>query len=343
MGRMKKYPMSKSRLCILAVVLMTLLILLSPATVLVEGSETGTISGQVINNTEGGGSVAGMEVTLTTYVDGIADEDKTEKDTTDGDGKFQFADVDTENQYLVSVEYMEVTYYSEEIIVFEDGETAVDVEVNVCDATDSDEYVTVEQAHIIISAITTEEDTSAEEDYLLVTQIFVLANDGDMTYVGTDGDGVLVFILPQGAVISQLSEEFELLDNNRIAYLVPFPPGEMELSYYYTLPGLSANGSTISLQVDYPTSVLDLMVGGEDIEVAVTNLAPEDPITTGAGEQFIHFGGEDLPSGTVMNIYLSESSGGGGTLLVILCAIIGVVVAGIAAYSVRRIVKRERK
>jgi hypothetical protein len=327
MERMKKYLMFKCRLYSLIFLVTGLisLVSLSPVAALAQESGIGNISGQIVNGTEGGGSVAGIEVSLITYVNGVAGEARTT--IADSKGKFQFEDVTTDNEYLVSTEYMDVNYYYS--VAFEAGETTVYVEVGVCDSTDSDEAVRVEQAHTIINA---------EENDLLVTEVFVLLNDGDKTYVGTNG--VLVFTLPQGAIDFQAPQEqapdYEFLDNNRVTYLVPFPPGERQIIYAYTLPVLSHDGLTIPLQVDYPTDVLDIMVAGEDIEVAVTQLTPADPIVTGTGERFIHFHGENILRNTVINLSLSHLSDGGSPFFVILWVIIAVVIIGIAVYLLKR-------
>ena len=56
-------------------------------TALTQECGNGTINGQVVNDTAGGGSVSGLEVNLITYVD---DEMRTTATTTDEAGKFQF-------------------------------------------------------------------------------------------------------------------------------------------------------------------------------------------------------------------------------------------------------------
>ena len=140
----------------------------------------GVINGQVINGTEGGGSVAGVEITLITYVgDAMAGTRLAE---TDSEGKFRFDDVAVEHEHLVAAKYMDVSYYYP--VTFESGETTTYVEVGVCDATTSNESISIGLAHTIIDV---------EEEDLLVTALFLMFNDSDRTYVGTDG--VLVFTL----------------------------------------------------------------------------------------------------------------------------------------------------
>jgi hypothetical protein len=296
-----------------------------PATALAQEPADGVINGQVINGTEDGGSVAGIEVTLITYADSMMAGTKTTQ--TDGEGKFEFDNIDTQNEYLVSAKYMEVDYYY--LVDFEPEEMTASVEVWVCDATTSDEAIRVGLAHTIISV---------EEESLLVTEVFWLVNDGDRTYVGTDG--VLVFTLPEGASGFEAPEElipnFQFLDDNKITYLVPFPPGERQLVFSYRLAKPASDEFTIPLEVEYPTDNLELMLGGEGIEVAVTQLAPAEPVITDTGERFIHFQGENIPRGTTINLYLSDLSQDGGLFFVILWVIVAVIIAGIAVYLVKR-------
>jgi len=319
-------------MCRFIAILVVLIILGLPGTTFAQESAEGAINGQVINGTEGGGSVAGIEVTLITYINDVISETRTTK--TDKEGKFQFDNVATEHEYLVSVRYVEVDYYYP--VVFDPGETTAYVEIGVCDTTTSDQAIRIGLAHTIINI---------EEESLQVTEVFWLVNDGDRTYTGTDG--VLVFTLMEGATVfeapQELMPDYQFLDNNRVAYLVPFPPGERQLVYSYRLTKPSSNELAIPLEVHYPTDVLELMIAGEDIEVAVTQLAPAEPVVTDTGERFIHFQGENLPRGTVVNLRLSNVSGSSVPYSVILYVIIGVVIAGIAVYLMKRMRKREYK
>jgi len=307
-------------------ILFLAVLLVSGLPALAQDLDEGTISGQVINGTEGGGSVAGVAVTLITYTnDAIAETRATQAD---GEGKFRFENVAVEHEYLVSPRYMEVDYYYP--VVFNPGETTAYVEVGVCDATSSDQAIRVGLAHTIINI---------EEESLRVTEILWLVNDGDRTYVGTDG--VLVFTLPGGAVgfnaPQELMPDYQFLDDNRVAYLVPFPPGERQLVYSYRLTKTDSNELTLPLEIDYRTDNLEIMVGGgEGVEVTVTQLAPAEPVFTSTGERFIHFQGENILRGTVINISLSNLSEGGGVFFTILWVIIALLVAGMSVYLVKR-------
>jgi hypothetical protein len=316
---------------LIMLVLVILLVWVLPAAVLAQEPGAGTIEGQVINGTEGGGSVAGLEVTLIMYVDDVMAG--TRAAITDDEGKFQFGNVDIQNEYVVSAKYMEVDYYYP--ADFTTGETTAYVEVWVCDATTSDEAIRISLAHIIMDV--SEEDT-------VVTEVFQLLNDGDKTYAGTDS--MLAFTLPEGVYSYEapqyLMQDYQPLDDNRLAYLVPFPPGERQLIFSYSLAMPDSKELTIPFVVDYPTDSMQLLVSGEDIEVATDELTPGGPIYTDTGERYIRFWGEDIPRGTVINVLVSNLPGGGGVVLfIIIGVVIVVIIAGIAVFMLRK--KRRQK
>jgi len=307
------------------VILAILLVFGLPLAAFAQESADGTISGQVINGTEGGGSVAGVELTLITYINDVITGTRTA--ITDDEGQFQFDNIVIDYEYLVSAKYMEVDYYYP--VIFNLGETTAYIEVGVCDTTASDESISIGLAHTIINV---------EEESLQATEVFWLVNDGDMTYVGAGG--VLVFTLPEGAygfeAPQELMLDYQLLENNRVTYLVPFPPGERQLVYSYRLARPDSSELTIPLEINYTTDSFELMVGGEGVEVIVSQLAPAEPAFTATGERFIHFQGENLPRGTVIDLRLMNLSGGGGLHSVILWVIISMVIAGTAVYLVKR-------
>lgn len=286
----------------------------------------GEITGQVVNGTKGGGSVAGVIITLVTYVDKMMSATTTT--ITDGEGKFRFDDVAKEHTYLVSAKYMGVDYFYP--VTFESGKTTAYVDVWVCDVTNSDRGIRVDIAHTVINVA---------EDSLKITEVYWLVNDGDMTYVGTDG--VLVFTLPEGAfgfeAPQELMIDYQLLERNRIVYLVPFPPGERQLIYSYHLAKPGTAEFTIPKKIDYATESFELMVGGENVEVAVSQLTPAEPVVADTGKRFIHFQGKKIPRDTVIYLHISNLSEGDIPIWLIPGAIVAVVaVAGMIVYLIRR-------
>ena len=113
-------------------------LLLSPASVYAAEIGQGTIEGQIINDTENGGSVDSQEVILTTYLG--EEEIETESTITDSDGFFRFSELSTEPglSYNVEVHYQEVEYGSERL-VFDDDNLIKSIELTVYDATENPE------------------------------------------------------------------------------------------------------------------------------------------------------------------------------------------------------------
>lgn len=302
---------------------LVLVLLLLPAPALAQEQVDGVITGQVTNDTEGG-VIGGIEVTLITYIDNMLADSRTS--ITDSDGVFIFDNVDIEHTYLVSARYQDVDYYYQ--VVFEPEETTAYISVGVCEVTTTDEAIRIGKAHIVIEL---------EEEGLHVTEIFWLFNDGDRTLTGTDG--VLLFTLPVGSYDFEAPQElmidYVLLDNHRLAYLVPFPPGERQLIYSYTLPRPDMDEVVIPFIVDYPADSLEVMVTGEDIEVTVNRLAPADPVFAETGARFIHFEGADISRGSTVEITISGLNTG-ASLPVYVWIIIATVVAGAAIYLLSR-------
>ena len=233
---------------------------------------------------------------------------------------------------VVAARYLDVDYYYP--VEFEAETTTAYVEAGVCDTTDSDTLIRAGLTHKIIEV---------GEENLQITEVHWLINDGDKTYLRTDG--VLDFTLPEGAsdflAPEELVMDFKLMENNTITYLVPFPPGERQLVYAYSLPKPEEAEFTIPLTIDYPTDSLEVMIGGEDIEAAVTQLAPAELVISEAGISYLHFQGENLPSNTTIDLKLTDLSRSGGFPFYVIGIIIAVAAAGIVFYLVRSRKRRD--
>jgi hypothetical protein len=318
--------------------LFILLILVTPGTTVAQEVGDGIIEGQVINDTSGSGNVAGLHVRL---ISDIGEEIQIIATTeTDTEGNFNFTDIARQYKYLVSVSYMEVDYYS--VVVFPSDDVKTFVQIAVCDATTSDRDIRVLMAHKIIDF----RDTSVN-----VTEISVLLNDGDQTFIGTGSgangeQGILVFNLPEGAVgfqaAQELVDDFVLLDDYKVEYAVPFPPGERQLVFTYDIPLQYEEGITISFPVDYPTDYMDVMVRSDDVEVSTGQLAPADLVKTGTGESYIHFTGLDISRDSIIEIRVDRISDDSTFILITVLGVIAfvIIVSSITVYLLRRNKKR---
>ena len=318
---------------LLVTLLAIFFIVSQPWIAMAEEPSGGVIDGQLTLKTGEGGKLADLDVILIFLTDEMARETRTTK--TDVKGRFEFTELDTDKEYMVSVYYGGVNYYYP--VVFGAGETMISIEMSVCDTTTSDERIRVTMAHIIMYI---------EEESISVTEVFLLVNDGDRTYVGSGGEvrGTIVFTLPEGAsdfdAPPDLIEDYIFLNSNKVADTLPFPPGERQLVYSYRLVREPSSDFMLNLVMDYPTDRIEIMMQGTDIEVASAQLRPLEPVDSETGERFIHLGGQNLLRGDTVDISISSLSRGNGEVSPIVWFIAAVVILGTSIYLAMR--KRTR-
>ena len=304
-----------------------------PGIAAAQNSGNSAIDGQVINETVDGGSVAGLQVYLFAYAGN--EMQSTDATTTDEEGKFRFEGLSGENTYIVSVTYMEVDYYYP--VVFSSDAGTEYLQVAVCDSTRSDESIRIALAHKIIGF---------QNENVIVTEMFVLVNEGDKTYVGDEksvtGDewAVLMFTLPEGAAgfqpAPEMAEDFLVLNDGRVAYTVPFPPGQLQLFFSYSLPMPRRNELALSFTSGYPTDYLEVMVKSDDIEVTTGQLIPADPVETATGERYIHYTGQNISRDSSIDIRLARSSGNSSFVLLLSIIIFAIVIVAVVLFFIKR-------
>ena len=164
--------------------------------------ETGTIKGSVTNLTADGSGLTDVEVTLSGYMG--QEEASTQTAKVDSEGKFKFEGLDPQPAltYQLSIEHQEATYYSKPIQFSVDtGEHAVDMQL--FDSTTDPGVLTSSARHFLIQP---------QPNGVHVSEIAILSNDTDKTYVGTDeahpGVRPVRFDLPAEAVDVQLGSGF---------------------------------------------------------------------------------------------------------------------------------------
>ncbi len=263
----------------------------------------GIVEGQLVNGTEGGSSVAAIDVTLKTYLDNSEVGSTTAK--TNADGKFTFNSLSTEPgySYQITTIFEEAEYYSD-WLNFHDGETAKFIEVTVYNATTSDKAVKVVMAHIVIYA---------GPDSLQVEEYYLFANESGHTYIGaeeitTDGKReTLRFPLPEEAFEPQyllgLMGCCIVAGPDGFVDTMAVLPGTKEIAYSYRIEP-SSGKYTFSRRLEYPTLRYDLLIQGEGIEVSSDQLAAKGLVDI-KGRPFKHFSGRDLAPGEILVAQLS--------------------------------------
>jgi hypothetical protein len=324
----------KKRIVIMLLGLLLVVGLAAPA--FADDTGNGTITGQLINGTPGGGSVADKEVTLITYLNGSALAD-TPTTRTDADGRFTFSGLDTgpEYGYDTVASYQGVDYWSElsdtgDLPAFTPGQTSLNVVIKVYETGADKGSVFLMLSHMILSA---------QADSVLVTEYYVFVTTDNRTFVGNDGDpGVLHFSLPVGA--SGLQVAYGPTQNDIIQNAIgfwdtrPVRPGGSEVGYSYTLAWRSGK-LFLTRPIDYAMVRLDLVVTEGNLDITGPRIVREESMSIG-GNSYDHYSAQGLAPGQDLTITISRASGGPGVVWLVLLGLLVVIVAFAAVYLLRR-------
>ncbi len=269
-------------------------------------ADAGTVQGRVVNKTPGGPLVADLKVTLKAYVNGA---EKSSKDaTSDKDGKFIFTGVPTETttSYVVSASYQEADYSSNQVS-FGKGETVLNVDLPVWEATADGSTVSIQATHMIFYL---------DEGGLRVEEYVKVSNSADRTYVGSEvvpGVGrkkTLTFTFPENASGFQSIDGLmdcciqKTSDGFYDTMAVP-PEKGREIVFGYRLD-YDKESYTVKAPVNLRTKSFNVFVpdsGGIQIESDL--LKPRGPIAGNGGATYKTYVAEELSPGTNVTFTLS--------------------------------------
>ena len=295
-------------------------------------SDNGVIKGIVVNETVGGATVAGLEITLKTLrYEGETDSLVTR---TDDHGQFTFENLATEPlySYQISLIFQEASYDTEHIL-FADTEATQEISIAVFDSTTNDHFIYVAMEHIVVYV---------EQSSLLVKEYYLFVNQSDMTYIGSrvdEGTGTLEFYVPQEATDIQLStglvSNYVVDSKEGIADTMPLLPGNREIAFSYRIPYKGANYNLVN-KVYYLTDGYNLLIEGNGAQVTSDDLDPGEPMQMG-DVQFDYLFREELSPGTVITARFSDLPGSeSGGVSNWLAWVLGLVVIGFVAIFVWR-------
>ena len=286
------------RFALLLLGLLLVLVLCLPA--LAQGG--GTLEGILVNGTEGGPEIgSGLPVTL--YVRQGDTEVTTLEAETDDAGRFRFEGLDTETslEYWPEAEYLDVAYGSAEPLQFEEGTDELTTTIMVFETTDEDSAVTLNSVHFIAESF---------GEVLRISEIHLLGNDGDRTYVGQAGeDGRLATVsipLPENAMgvalEQQDSAERFLEVENGVVDSQPVPPGQ-ETSMIFFSYHLIVMGDTVPLErtFSYPLTHLNALVAQPDLQLNSDKLLLRGPQSF-QGRSYDLYTADDVPAGTPLTM-----------------------------------------
>lgn len=248
----------------------------------VRGQQGGVLTGQVENGTAGG-PAAGAGLAVTLHITGGETEMEPLQATTDSAGSFRFDSLSTDPEllYWPEVTYQGVAYGTGQGISFAQGEQEQKAGLTVYEPTEDGGQVRIESVHIVAQSF---------EQMLRVSEVHVLGNVGDRTFVGqateeAGGRVTTLFIpLPENAV-GVAFPEGEPADRfvqagGGLWDTQPVPPGSeasvVRFSYH-----LVAGGSSLPLErrFAYPVFSLNILAVQPGLDVRGQQLQAGDPVT----------------------------------------------------------------
>ncbi len=207
-------------------------------------------------------------------------------------------DRDTSAVYIASVGFRGITYFSPPVSAVQFTTDTAET-VFVYDTSSAGPELTVAQRYVVVRS--PEVDGSRA-----VLELVTLQNAGTVTRVSSDTTRpVWRGSLPDGAVgleIGQgdVSPEAFFLQGDTLALVAPFPPGEKQLVFAYTLPARRA----VVVPVDPAVARMEVLIEDEAELV-------EGPLER-VGNQlmdslnFARFAGEEIPAGTSLSFEVAR-------------------------------------
>lgn len=258
----------------------------------------GVIRGRVRNGTPGGGSVEGLEVVLRSFQGQT--EGETRSTTVDAEGGFSFEGLETATtwSYLPKVTYQDVTY-SQGILAFDAGQTEITVELTVYETTQERDGIRADRAHLLIGI---------DGTTLTVTELYVVTNPADRTYVGTEElDGrrwTSRFYLPAGAHTltfddGTLGGRFLAMEGGFVD-AEPLWPGRTNIMFSYRLD-CPTGRCDLSRKTTYDLTNLNVLIPSGRATLVSDQLLLEGTVGS-QQEEYQNFVSRNIPAGERLDI-----------------------------------------
>jgi len=218
---------------------------------------------------------------------------------TDAKGRYHFRYAPSGSPdaiYFVSASYDGIAYFS---VPLHEAETrGEDAQITVFDTTSGPVPIRVLGHHIIIGA----PDPHSQRE---AVEVFELGNDSSVTRVSGGPDRpVWEARLPRGVGAAKVNPTGEIAPSaisftgGHVRLYAPVSPGARQLSYAYQVP---SSALPLSLTVEQPTSVLEVLLEEPRATVNGGNLAEVAPTTSG-GRAFRRFLGQNVPERAILQV-----------------------------------------
>jgi hypothetical protein len=302
----------------------------------------GTVTGQVVNKSAGGGSPAGVNVLLLAF--GRKEQAPVNQVTaqTDADGRYAFNNVDRDANlvYITVARYQNVNYPADQPFQLSGDTTSQQSDISVFETTSTDDAIQIQRLNLLF--------LGADQGVAQFMEMGTLVNTGDRTFVTANPQDQtlargLKFGLPKGAINAQMQSGFNnqdvVADVAGIQVTSPVDPGSHDFALSFQLP-YQGSSADLSLQVPYPTGTFTMYVPDQGPKLGQTDLAAGDPQQLG-NQTYTPFSASNVAKSTVVPIQLTGlgSSGGLGPnqlALVSLGVVLLVLGGGVLIYTMRR-------
>jgi len=210
---------------------------------------------------------------------------------TDARGRYHFRYTpsgSTEAIYFVSASYDGIAYFS--VPLREPVTRGDDAGIMVFDTTSGPVPINILGHHVILGA----PDPQGQRE---AVEVFELGNDSSVTRVsGGSNRPVWTTQLPRKALDPKINPTGEVAPSavsfadGRVRLFAPVSPGARQLSYAYRLP---RNALPITIPIDQPTSVLEVLLEEPKATVSGTSITEVAPTAT-SGRTFRRFLGQNI-------------------------------------------------
>lgn len=272
----------------------------------------GSVSGQVLNKTSGGGDTGGTSVMLIAF--GRKEQAPLGQQTVQADasGRYTFTNVDRDpnNVYLTVARYQDVNYPSDTPFQLSD-QTTQQADITVYDATSADSSIQYESLNLLVMG--------ADKGVVQCMEMGALINNSDHTFVTADPQdqqlaNALKFALPKGALNLQMQTGFSDQDVipsvGGFQVTSPIPPGRHQFAMSFQLP-YSGSDVDVSMQVPYPTSSFSMYLPDSGMKLQGSPLQSSGPTQMG-GQTYSLYTTSNITKSTMIGGQLAGLGGATG-------------------------------
>ena len=308
-----------------------------PAPATDSGLLMGTITGQVINASEG---VVPEELTLTLH--GIEDMQAVLTQTVgvQADGSFAFENVEMPvgRAFIITTSYAD-TAYSSDIGIVEEGTTTLNLPLEIYDTTTDSSILVADRLHLFFEFL--------DDQTLRVIQLYVISNPTSKTLVpGADGEPAVRFILPEGATNLEFQDGalggryVETENGFGDMFAVPPGAGSYEVLYAFTMP--YDRKLDLAQPVSIPVDAVVILIPEDGVKIKSDTLV-DGGTRDVQGAKYHLYNGSNLMVGDTLRMSISGRPttgqptlpGGSTTNIVIGLGVFGLalILAGVWLYS----------